>query len=152
VTHNPVGGAALDWIYHLCFREQSEKEFFETTIPSVKERTTRVLLDPPYLGGDRLELEAHRAGFRELTLTTDRLDLLAAVTQALVRHHRAAVTALGVGTRFERIFLTGGAAEAVRQLIPEYADARVHPLEEGSLMGIVELFRIGRKNDAAERS
>jgi xylulokinase len=141
VTHNPVGGAALDWLYHLCFRDQTEPEFFEKTIPSVKDRETRVLLDPPFLGGDRLEIEAHRAAFRELTLTTDRLDLLAALVQALVKRHRQAVAALGVGDKLERIFLTGGAAKVVHRLIPEYAAAKVHFFEEGSLRGIVHLFR-----------
>jgi xylulokinase len=141
VTHNPVGGAALDWLYHLCFLDQAEPEFFQKTIPEVKDRPTRVLLDPPYLGGDRLEIEAHRAAYRELTLTTDRLDLLAALLQALVKRHREAVAALGLGASFERIFLTGGAAEVVHRLIPEYAAAKVHFLEEGSLTGIVHLFR-----------
>jgi xylulokinase len=141
VTHNPVGGAALDWVHQLCFREQAAGEFFERTIPSVKDRQTAVLLDPPFLGGDRQEVEAHRAAFRDLTLTADRLDLLAAVVQALVRQHREAVKALGVGERFARIFLTGGGAEVVHRLLPEYAGARVHPFEEGSLRGIACLFR-----------
>jgi xylulokinase len=141
ITHNPVGGAALDWLYHLCFRDQSEAEFFERTLPSVKDRTTRVLLDPPYLGGDRLEIEAHRAAFRELTLPADRLDLLAALVQALVRCHRQALAALGVGEKFARVFLSGGGAEVVHRLLPEYAGARVHLLTEGSLYGIARLFR-----------
>ena len=67
-AHNPVGGVALDWLRNLCFREQSEAEFYERTVPAASHRTTRVLLDPPFLGGDRLEIEAHRAAFRELTL------------------------------------------------------------------------------------
>jgi xylulokinase len=141
VTHNPVGGAALDWIHALCFREQGMQEFFEHTVSSVKDRSTRVLLDPPFLGGDRLEIEAHRAGFRELALTTDRLDLLAALLQALVRHHREALSALGLGQRFTRIFLTGRGAHVVQQLIPEYADTRVHSIEEGSLRGTACLFQ-----------
>jgi xylulokinase len=141
VTHNPVGGVALDWIRQLCFSEQPDDEFYGTTIPAAAGRQTRVLFDPPYLGGDRLEIEAHRAGFRELSLTTERMDLLAALLQALVRHHREAVTALGAGERFDRIFLTGGGAEVVRRLIPEYAAANVHPFEEGSLRGIACLFR-----------
>jgi sugar (pentulose or hexulose) kinase len=141
VTHNPVGGAALDWVHALCFRDQAPEEFFGRTVPAVKDRPTRVLLDPPFLGGDRLEIEAHRAAFRELMLTTDRLDLLAAVVQALVRHHREAVKALGLGDKFARVFLTGGGAEVVRKLLPEYADARVHLLEEESLRGIACLFR-----------
>jgi xylulokinase len=141
VVHNPVGGAALDWMHALCFRDQGAQEFFERTLPLVIDRPTRVLLDPPFLGGDRLEIEAHRAAFRELTVAADRLDLLAAVVQALVRHHREAVKALGLGERFERVFLTGGAAEVVQRLIPEYTSARVHPLVEGSLCGIACLFR-----------
>src|SRR5262249_57867139 len=67
VTHNPVGGASLDWLYRLCFRDQSEEDFFAKTVPEALGRETRVSLDPPYLGGDRLEIGAHRAAFRDLT-------------------------------------------------------------------------------------
>ncbi|HEV3256711.1 MAG TPA: FGGY family carbohydrate kinase, partial [Gemmataceae bacterium] len=31
VTHNPVGGVALEWMHGLCFSEQSAREFFERT-------------------------------------------------------------------------------------------------------------------------
>jgi xylulokinase len=140
VTHNPVGGVALEWIRNLCFGEQSEQEFFERTIPAAMGRRTRVTLDPPFLGGDRLEIEAHRAAFRDLELTTDRLDLLAAVLEAMARRHRTAVAALGVGDRFERIFLTGGGAAVVRALLPSYQAANVHLIEEGSLRGVARLF------------
>ena len=37
VTHNPVGGVALDWIRRLCFSEQSEQEFFDRTIPAARD-------------------------------------------------------------------------------------------------------------------
>jgi xylulokinase len=141
VTHNPVGGAALDWLRDLCFRDQAEPEFYERTIPAARERATMVTLDPPFLGGDRLEIEAHRAAFRELTLASDRLDLLAAVLEAMRQRHREALAALGLGERFRRIFLTGGGAEVVRQLIPEYATATVQLLEEGSLRGVARLFQ-----------
>lgn len=140
VTHNPVGGVAFDWLRNLCFREQSEDEFFGRTVPAARDRTTRVTLDPPYLGGDRMEIEAHRAAFRDLTLATDRMDLLAALLEALVRRHREALAALGQGDSFNRIFLTGGGAELVRSLIPEYAGANVQIVNEGSLMGIARLF------------
>jgi xylulokinase len=141
VTHNPVGGAALDWLHHLCFRDQSPHTFYEHTIPDAMRRTSTVTLDPPYLGGDRLEIEAHRAGFRDLTLGTDRLDLAAALLEAMRRRHREALTALGVGEQFARIFLTGGGAAVVRQLLPEYAGPAVHMLEEGSLRGVARLFQ-----------
>ena len=140
VTHNPVGGVALDWLRELCFREQTSEEFYEKTIPLARQRQTRVTLDPPYLGGDRLEIEAHRAGFRDLTLAADRLDLLAAVLEAMLRCHRKALTTLGQGDQFARIFLTGGGAELIHRLIPEYAAAKVHVLEEASLFGVARLF------------
>jgi sugar (pentulose or hexulose) kinase len=99
-----------------------------------------VTLDPPYLGGDRLEIEAHRAAFRDLTVTTDRLELLAAMLEAMVQQHRKAVVNLGVGERFGRIFLTGGGADVVRRLLPEYATADVREFAEGSLLGVARLF------------
>ena len=79
VTHNPVGGAALEWLRELVLpRAERAGEFYERTLPAAGNRRTRVTLDPPHLGGDRLEIEAHRAAFRDLTLATDRMDLLAA--------------------------------------------------------------------------
>jgi xylulokinase len=140
VTHNPVGGAALDWLRELCFRELSKDEFYGQAVPAAEERLTSVALDPPYLGGDRLEIEAHQAGFRNLVLTTDRLDLLAAVLQAMREQHRRALANLGVSPPFRRIFLTGGGADVVQRLVPEYTGAAVHRLEEGSLRGVARLF------------
>jgi xylulokinase len=141
VAHNPVGGAALDWMHQLCFRDQSAVDFYDVTIPAALERPTPVTLDPPYLGGDRLEIEAHRAAFRELTLTTDRMDLLSAVLQAMRQRHYEALEALGMGSDFRRIFLTGGGAEVVRRLLPEYEKGAVHQLTEGSLRGVARLFQ-----------
>lgn len=140
VSHNPVGGVAFEWLRHLCFRDQSEAEFFGPTIAQARERKTRVTLDPPFLGGDRQEIEAHRAAFRDLELTTDRMDLLAALLEALVRQHRKALDHLGHGNRFRRIFLSGGAAELIHQLIPEYQDQQVQFVSEGSLRGVAKLF------------
>jgi xylulokinase len=140
VTHNPVGGAALDWMHQLCFREQSAAEFYERTIPAAIKHSTGVTLDPPYLGGDRLEIEAQKAAFRDITLTSDRLELLGAVLGAMRKRHYEALRALGMGDRFTRIFLTGGGAEVVKRLIPEYAESGVYPLEEGSLRGVGCLF------------
>jgi sugar (pentulose or hexulose) kinase len=141
VTHNPVGGVALDWLHELCFRDQTKAEFFGATISAALKRSTRITLDPPFLGGDRLEIEAHRAAFRDLELTTDRIDLLAALLGAMVRRHRDALAALGQGTSFRRIFVTGGGAELIRRLLPEYQAANVHEIEEGSLVGVARLWQ-----------
>jgi sugar (pentulose or hexulose) kinase len=139
VAHNPVGGAAFDWMHQLCFHDQPDQEFYERTLAAAGQRQTRVLLDPPFLGGDRLEIEAHRAAFRDLTLTADRMDLLAAVLQAMVRHHRETLRTLGV-EQPGRVVLTGGGAGAVRALLPEYAAAQVEMMEEASLRGVARLF------------
>jgi sugar (pentulose or hexulose) kinase len=140
VTHNPIGGAALTWLHELCFRDQSQQEFYQQTIPAAKARSSEVVLDPPFLGGDRLEIEACRAAFHHLTLATDRLDLLATLLQTMHQKHHEALAALGMGDRFQRVFLTGGGAEIIQQLIPEYAVTAVQPLEEGSLKGVARLF------------
>jgi sugar (pentulose or hexulose) kinase len=140
VTHNPVGGAALDWLHDVCFRDQEIKRFYAETIPGALGRQAPVVLDPPFLGGDRLEIETHRAAFREVTLGTDRLDLLAAVLAGMRRGHQEAMAALGLETPIRRVFLTGGGAETVRQLLPEYSSDTVNQLEEGSLRGVARLF------------
>jgi xylulokinase len=140
VAHNPVGGVALDWMHALCFRDQTAEEFFHRTVFEAERHPTRVTLDPPFLGGDRLEIEAARAAFRDLTLKTDRLDLLAAALEAMRRGHRDALAALGQGERFRRVFLTGGGAEVVHRLIPGYAGSAVEMVDEGSLRGVARLF------------
>lgn len=151
VAHNPLSGAALEWLHQLCFRDRTEAEFFDTSVPEALARRTRVTLDPPFLGGDRLEIEAHRAAFRDLTLATDRLDLLAALLQAMRQQHANALAALGMGERFRRIFLAGGGVDVILRLIPEYAGASVHVLEDGSLRGIARLFAPSGSGGASAR-
>src|SRR5262249_22915287 len=136
VGFNPIGGEAFQWLHALCFRDQSEREFHERTIPQALERETRVMLDPPELAGERLKLEARRAAFRDLTLATDRLDLLAALLGELRRQHERALAALGPSKPWRRVVLTGKDAALVRPLIPEYAASNVEILEADPLGGI----------------
>jgi sugar (pentulose or hexulose) kinase len=143
VTHNPVGGVALDWLRELCFLDQGEEEFYTQTIPEALRRQTRVRLDPPFLGGDRLEIGPAFAAFRDLSLAAGRLDLLAATLAAMREQHYQAVRGLGMGEQFRRVFLTGGGADVVERLIPEYASATVHSLDDGSLRGVARLFGSG---------
>jgi xylulokinase len=140
VTHNPVGGAALDWLRELCFGDLSEEDFYGREVEEALKRDSDVRLDPPFLGGDRLEVEERRAAFRGLTLSTDRVDLLAALLGGMRRQHERARGALGRAEPFRRVFLTGGGADVVRRLIPSYAGAAVHELEEGSLCGVARLW------------
>ncbi|MFO0968392.1 MAG: FGGY-family carbohydrate kinase [Gemmataceae bacterium] len=139
VAHNPVGGVALEWLHKLCFRDVPSEAFYHEVIEEARCRRTRVTLDPPFLGGDRLQIEAHRAAFRDLELHTDRLDLLAALLQAMEKGHRDTLANLGPFGPYRRIILTGGGADVVKRLLPEYH--AVEPLEEGSLRGVAWLFQ-----------
>ena len=141
VAHNPVGGVALDWMHHLCFRDQPEAVYYNTTVPAAAGREAVVALDPPFLGGDRHQIEPKLAAFTGLGLTDTRDDLLAAVIDAMRAGHRAALAAVGYdpaagGT----VYLTGGGASVIRRILPEYAGAGVTMLEEGSLRGCARLF------------
>ncbi len=149
VAHNPVGGVALDFLHQLCFREQSAQEFFEQSIPQAQSRTTEVRLNPPFLGGDRLEIEPRLASFTHLTLSTDRLDLLAAVLQALQIGHRQAFAALDCPWEEVRtVYLTGGGAEVVRHLIHEYDSMNLRPINHGAITGVTQLFADRRESPA----
>ena len=140
VTHNPVGGVALDWLHQLCFADMPEDEYYSRQIDLALVRQTSVTLDPLFLGGDRLEIDEKKAGFRNLSLNTDRIELLAALLQAMKAGHRAAWSALGKTQPPKRIFLSGGGAKVVRKLLPEYQQVDVIELDQASLMGVAKLF------------
>jgi sugar (pentulose or hexulose) kinase len=140
VTHNPVGGSALEWLRQLCFPELKSDEFYDREIPAAANRKTAVNLDPPFLGGDRLEIAPATATFSQLTLWSQREDLLAALVAAMRRGHQTAMKALGISTPVRRAFITGGAAASVQGLLPEYAQLDVRLFEHGSLLGVARLF------------
>lgn len=151
VTHNPVGGEALSWLFSLCFdsplfdeqeRAEAKRHFFETVVKEqALHHETEVVLDPPFLGGDRLEIADKSAAFRNLKLATGKLDLVAAVLAGMRRGHAEAHVNLGLGSTWRRIFLTGGGADVVERLqLQEFAGAELHTLKEGSLRGVARLF------------
>jgi xylulokinase len=140
VTHNPLGGAALEWLRELCFADvQDPARFYGEVFASAMNRPTSVGLQPPFLGGDRLEIDESTAAFHHLTLSVNRLDLLAAVCQAMRQGHAEAMTNLGGEGEASKIYLTGGGAPSIKRLL--YGeDARVEIVEEGSLKGVARLF------------
>jgi sugar (pentulose or hexulose) kinase len=149
VTHNPVGGEALRWLFDLCERDANQTDadairlarahFFETTVPAALDRPTTVILDPPFLGGDRLEVDERTATFRGLTLDTTRLDLVAAVLNGMRKGHAKALADLGLGTSWPRVFLTGGGSEIVEHL-NLYPGSQIVRFDDGSLRGVARLF------------
>ncbi|MEZ6139817.1 MAG: FGGY-family carbohydrate kinase [Zavarzinella sp.] len=141
VSHNPVGGSALNWIYELCFKDYSKDDFFAKVIFEHLERATTIALDPPYLGGDRLEIDEKYAHFTNLNLATRREDLLAAVLQGIVRGHHNAFAALEVPEEeIHRIILTGGGCDIVARMIPEYHHRQLETIDEGAMRGVARLF------------
>src|SRR6202030_2701843 len=74
VTHNPVGGAALDWLFDLCYlgrgvtdeaRQAARQQFYDDIVlGEAMQRKSKVDLDPLFLGGDRLEIEERTAAVR----------------------------------------------------------------------------------------
>ncbi len=152
VTHNPVGGEALNWLFDLCYAANleprspeytsaRERYFNDIVIGQALHHETPVELDPPFLGGDRLEIEDRAAAFTNLKLNVKPLDLVAAVLKGMRRGHAQAFQNLGLNRRWRRLFLTGGGAEVVSALeLPEYRNLEIHPLEEASLRGVAQLF------------
>jgi xylulokinase len=140
VTHNPVGGVALDWIHQLCFTDVPEAEFYGTVIDQALHGSTSVSLNPSFLGGDRMEIDEKKACLNGLTLSTNRMDLLSSVLQAMKVGHRQAWSNLERHQSPRWVFLSGGGASVVRKLLPEYQQVEVIELEQASLLGVAKLF------------
>jgi xylulokinase len=136
VTHNPVGGAALEWIRKLCFGERSRADFYAEDLPAALTRETPTRLDPPFLGGDRLEIEDRSASLHDLTLWTQREDLLAAVLSAMRAGHRKALRDLGLPGKPGKWVITGGGAGPVLQILGESWPV----MDEASLRGVAKLW------------
>lgn len=140
LTYNPLGVNALDWLHQLCYRDLSREQFLGAELDEALRRQTRVGLEPPHLGGDELEIEAHRASFRDLTQSTERRDLFAALLRELRRQHQRAQTALGLTSPPQRVVLVGGTADLIRRLIPEYESIPIDVISDGSWRGVAALF------------
>ena len=138
VVHNPVGGVALDWVHQLMFRDVQADEFFDKVVPAAAGRETTVTLDPPFLGGDRHQIEPKLAALTNLALATTREDCLSAVVRAMLAGLAGALAALGAEPT--RVVLTGGGADVVRRLVPAYEGVEI--LEDGALKGCAELFNL----------
>jgi sugar (pentulose or hexulose) kinase len=152
VTHNPVGGEALNWLFDLCYagslqqgspeyQSARERYFTDLVMGEALHHETPVELEPPFLGGDRLEIEDRAAAFTNLKLNAKPLDLVAAVLKGMRRGHTHAFRNLGLTRPWRRLFLTGGGADVVRALdLPEYRGLDILTLEEGSLRGVARNF------------
>jgi sugar (pentulose or hexulose) kinase len=122
-------------------RAARQKFYGEVVMTEAMNVRTKVEMDPLFLGGDRLEIEEKTASFRHLTLDTKLPDLAAAMLAGMRRGHAEALANLGLGTKWNRIFLTGGGSDVVQRLqLAEYAGIEAHTLHEGSVRGVARLF------------
>jgi sugar (pentulose or hexulose) kinase len=137
---NPIGPRALRWLHALCFRDQSEEEFRERTIPQAMETETRVAFDPPFLTGDSLCISANRAAFRDLTIAADRMDLLASLLSEMRRRHELAIQTLKRDVPIQRILVRSDDAEFMMGLLPYSRQLPIQRIEAEPLTAICRLF------------
>ncbi|GIW79807.1 MAG: hypothetical protein KatS3mg105_1614 [Gemmatales bacterium] len=136
----PFGIEAFSWLHRLCFAEMSETTFFEEALDRAVEQQTSVCFDPPWLAGHPLAVEAQHASFRGLCSATERIELLAAMVQALRRGWRRALRTLGL-ERPGRLFLSGGNVSVWKKVLPELAGISIHEVQDASLRGAAIMFQ-----------
>lgn len=125
-----TGGKALEWFHSVFCREMSEREFYESYVPSVLERffhggetdrwEARLPEYVPFLGGSRYSLELKKAAFDGVTLETTRDDMLLALIRGNARYHGEHLREVGRLVKLGRkVVTTGGGAS-----IPGYIEAK----------------------------
>jgi sugar (pentulose or hexulose) kinase len=140
VSEDPTPLRALDWVRQLCFREQSESTFWQESLAEAQKRSTRVALEPAYLCDDAWEIETHRAAFRDLTLKSDRIDLLAAALRAICTQYARARSNVGIDGTPRRLFLVDQDVELFERLVPDCTQSKKTSLQNAALRGIAKLF------------
>jgi sugar (pentulose or hexulose) kinase len=140
VSDDPAGPRALEWIRGVAFQDQSLEQFTRQTIATAMNRRTPVTLEPANLCGDDLEIELHRASLRNLTIATDRIDLLAAVLNSVRDQHLRARANVGIREKSGRLFFADDTLQDFRIHLPGYAQSDVVDLQDAALRGIARLF------------
>jgi sugar (pentulose or hexulose) kinase len=139
VSEDPLGPEALPWVQQLCFHDQSPAQFMQT-IELARKRESMVSLEPANLFGSDLEIDARRASLRNLTISADRIDVLAAVLNAIVREHWRARDSIGLAETPRRVYLCSDGVSLFRTVLPEYAQTNVITVEHAPLRGVAKLF------------
>jgi xylulokinase len=116
-----AGGSAFDWVKECLFAEMPWPRFTRLISRAATSNASHgtVTFDP-YLAGDRASIDQPTAAFRGLTLATTRIDMLAAVVEALARASAERVELLKSVNRVRinrRVVTSGGAVEVARDLL-----------------------------------
>jgi len=130
------------WLHSTLFAELSEEKF-RSILRRTHARDTRGVTFDLGLAGDRHSIDPVTAGFRGLTLSTSREDLLASAVDALA-HASAArwevLKSLGLRRRGS-ILLTGGLSGAMRHVLHRDwpKGLRFRQIDEATLKGLATL-------------
>jgi xylulokinase len=143
-------GSSLEWARQTLFSEMSAKRFHRL----VDEMGTRsgagigVRFDP-YLAGDRCSVEQRRATLHELTLSTTRDDILAAIIDALARSSAERIQLLrGNGTPIRRrVMISGGGGGALATIMHRDwpAEWSFYVEDEATMRGLARLAEMGNQ-------
>jgi xylulokinase len=78
-------GSTIRWVHEQLFADLSWASFEKELARAARRASPEHLRFEPYLAGDRTSIEQRRGAFAGMTLATTRLDMLAAVIDALAR-------------------------------------------------------------------
>jgi len=147
-----AGGSSLAWAHSQLFPDLDDRHFWKLVrqVSSVRSRDKNQIgisqvEFAPYLAGDRTSIEQAHGAFTNLTLSTTRQDMLAAMVDALAHASSARLPLLQAdgARRIDRnVYVTGGVQHGLGKLL--YRDWgkgwRFKAVEEATLKGLARLL------------
>lgn len=140
-----IGGFALEWFHNVFCSEMTEKDFYESYFPSVLLKNNKVDVEfMPYLAGDRHSMEIKHGSFVNLTLGTNRDDMLLAVIYGLQMPCKSIFNIWkknGIGLNND-VKITGNLARSDAYLkfkMDLWPSLHLHRVEDSPLIGNVRL-------------
>ncbi len=112
-----AAGSALLWARQTLFSDLSTAQFFRR-ISQLSRPTEGTPVFDPHLAGDRMSIDQPRGAFTDLSLSTTRDDMLAAVVESLARASAARVPLLRKVTQLRRdVVVSGGVADGLSKVL-----------------------------------
>ncbi|MGA2583435.1 MAG: FGGY family carbohydrate kinase [Tepidisphaeraceae bacterium] len=139
-----ASGSAIRWCWEQLFCDMPEEKFYRLVdhLAGKNADPAGVVFDP-YLAGERTSIEQKRAAFHGLTLGTTRLEMLAAVVDALARASAVRVELLkSLSAKIDRNVMTsGGSARRLNRILHRDWPGhwQFHFRDEATLRGLSRL-------------
>jgi sugar (pentulose or hexulose) kinase len=142
-----AAGSALQWMHSQFFREMSDPEFHRLTDRLSGGRAKSAVRFEPYLAGERASVEQRKAVFADLTLSTTREEMLAAVIESLISTSAARLKLLGEaqGRFLPTVYVSGGGEGFARLMHRDWPGKRrkYRYVSEAPLHGLATLEEVG---------